>query len=67
MKTHMSKKLDAEGTRYYQELIGVLRWAIELGRVDILLEVSLLSSLLCLGRTLVNRSLKFVSVSSFAI
>ena len=38
------------GTRYYQELIGVLRWAIELGRVDILLEVALLSSHLTLPR-----------------
>jgi hypothetical protein len=28
---------------YLQELIGVLRWATEIGRVDILLEVSLLS------------------------
>ena len=28
----------------------MLRWAIELGRVDILLEVSLLSSHLCLPR-----------------
>jgi hypothetical protein len=28
----------------YQELIGELRWAIEIGRVDILHEVSLLSS-----------------------
>ena len=45
-----SKELDATGTRLYQELIGVLRWAIELGRVDILLEVSLLSSHLALPR-----------------
>jgi len=45
-----SKELDAEGTRYYQELIGVLRWAIELGRVDILLEVALLLSHLALPR-----------------
>jgi hypothetical protein len=36
--------------RYYQELIGVLRWAVELGRVDILLEVALLSSHLALPR-----------------
>ena len=28
---------------FFQELIGVLRWATEIGRVDILLEVSLLS------------------------
>jgi len=46
-----SKELDAEGTRYFQELIGVLRWAIELGRVDILLEVALLLSHLALPRT----------------
>ena len=43
-----TKELDAEGTRYYQELIGVLRWAIELGKVDMLLEVALLSSHLAL-------------------
>ena len=45
-----TRELDAEGTRFYQELIGILRWAIELGRVDILLEVSLLSSHLALSR-----------------
>ena len=39
-----SQELDADGTRLFQEMIGVLRWAIELGRVDILLEVSLLST-----------------------
>ena len=46
-----SNELNAEGVRYYQELIGVLRWAIELGRVDILLEVSLLSTHLALPCT----------------
>ena len=34
----------------YQQLIGILRWAVELGRVDILLEVSLMSSHLCQPR-----------------
>jgi hypothetical protein len=38
------------GMRYDQELIGVLRWAVKLGRIDILLEVSLLSSHLALPR-----------------
>ena len=38
-----SEELDAKHTQYYQELIGMLRWACELSRVDILLEVSLLS------------------------
>ena len=35
--------LDEEGTTKFQQLIGILRWAIELGRVDILTEVSCLS------------------------
>jgi hypothetical protein len=45
-----SVELNAEGTQYYQELIGVLRWATELGRVDILYEVSSLSSHLACPR-----------------
>ena len=45
-----SAELDAEGIQYFQELIGMLRWAVELGRVDILLEVSLLSSFLASPR-----------------
>jgi len=35
--------LDEERTNRFQQLIGILRWAIELGRVDILTEVSCLS------------------------
>lgn len=35
---------------YYQSLIGILRWMVELGRVDICLEVSMMSSHLCLPR-----------------
>jgi len=46
----ISPELDDTDTKYFQELIGILRWAIELGRVDILLEVSLLSSHLALPR-----------------
>ena len=38
-----SEELNPEGVTSYQEMIGVLRWAIELGRVDILHEVSILS------------------------
>ena len=34
----VSAELTTDGVRRYQELIGVLRWAAELGRVDILLE-----------------------------
>jgi hypothetical protein len=43
-------ELNADGVSYYQELIGVLRWAVEIGRLDILLEVALLSSHLALPR-----------------
>jgi hypothetical protein len=45
-----SPELKADGLQYFQELIGVLRWAVEIGRVDILLEVSLLSSYLASPR-----------------
>ena len=42
--------MNVEGLHTYQELIGVLRWAIEIRRIDILLEVSMLSSHLALPR-----------------
>ena len=35
---------------YFQELIGILRWAIELGRIDIMIEVSMLSVHLAMPR-----------------
>lgn len=38
-----SPELDDKGRTYFQELIGILRWASEIGRVDILHEVSILS------------------------
>ena len=40
----VTAELKADGIQYFQELIGVLRWACEIGRVDILLETSLLST-----------------------
>jgi len=46
----VTPELKADGLQYYQELIGVLRWAIEIGRLDILLEVSLMSAHLALPR-----------------
>jgi hypothetical protein len=45
-----TQELTADGVKLYQEYIGVLRWAVEIGRLDILLEVSLLSSHLALPR-----------------
>jgi hypothetical protein len=40
----VSDLLTEELTTRFQGLIGVLRWAVELGRIDILVEVSMLSS-----------------------
>ena len=37
-------ELKADGIQYFQELIGVLLWACEIGRIDIFLETSLLST-----------------------
>ena len=45
-----SPELKESGLQRYQELIGVLRWAVELGRVDILLETSMMSMYLALPR-----------------
>ena len=39
-----SPELDPHGVTTYQELIGMLRWSVEIGRVDILTELSMLSS-----------------------
>lgn len=36
-------ELNSDDMQFYQELIGMLRWATEVGRVDILHEVSILS------------------------
>jgi hypothetical protein len=45
-----SRELDAKRGQYYQSLIGVLRWICELGRVDILVAVSMLSRYLASPR-----------------
>ena len=46
-----SLELGSKDLRYYQELIGMLRRSIDVGWVDILLEVAVLSSHLDLPRT----------------
>ena len=43
----VTEELGEELTNRYQKLIGVLGWSIELGRIDILTEVSFLSQHLC--------------------
>ena len=46
----VSAELTSEGIQRYQELIGVLRWATELGRVDILHGTAILSIYMALPR-----------------
>ena len=46
----VSPLLDEDQANYYASLIGVLRWAVELGRIDIHIDVSLLSSYLAQPR-----------------
>lgn len=42
--------LNTKDAAHYQSLIGILRWIVELGRIDICCEVSLMSSHLALPR-----------------
>ena len=46
----LTDELGPEEAAYYQSLIGILRWAVELGRVDICCEVSMMSSFLAMPR-----------------
>jgi len=46
----VSPELNATDAAYFQSLIGVLRWMVELGRIDICCEVSMMSSHLALPR-----------------
>jgi hypothetical protein len=46
----VSTALSDTDAAYFQSLIGILRWIVELGRIDICCEVSLLSSQLVLPR-----------------
>ena len=39
----MAPELDPRRANYYQGLIGVLRWIVELGRIDIIVPIALLS------------------------
>ena len=45
-----SDELDEIEATYYQSLIGILRWLVEMGRMDISMEVSALSSHVALSR-----------------
>ena len=45
-----TNELDEEQATYYQSQIGILHWMVELGRIDIATEVSLLASHAALPR-----------------
>jgi hypothetical protein len=42
--------LDAETANYYQSLVGVLQWAVEIGRIDITTEVSMPAAKMAMPR-----------------
>ena len=46
----VSRELNVDDAAYYQSLVGILRWIVELGGVDVCLEVSMMSSHLALLR-----------------
>ena len=46
----VSPELTPRDSAYYQSLIGILRWIVELGKIDIFLEVSMMSSHLVMPR-----------------
>ena len=46
----ISKELGSQEASYLHYLIGTLRWIVELGRVDIFSETSMISSYLALPR-----------------
>jgi hypothetical protein len=48
--TNISDLLDPECSSFYQHLIGVMRWMVKTGHVDIATEVSMLSLYLALPR-----------------
>ncbi len=43
----VSPVLGADQASYYMSLIGILTWAVELGRINVYIDVALLSSHLC--------------------
>ena len=46
----VSEELGPEEASYFMSLVGITRWIVELGRIDICTEVSMLSSHLALPR-----------------
>ena len=59
----VSPLLDEDQASYYMSLIGILRWMVELGRIDICVDVSLLSSFMAQPR--VGHMLEVLHVFSY--
>ena len=49
-ESDVSPELSPEKASYFQSLVGVLRWIVELGRADLCMEVSALASMMALPR-----------------
>ena len=49
-ETDLSPELSPTKAAYYQSLIGILRWIVELGRADITMETSSMASMMALPR-----------------
>jgi hypothetical protein len=45
-----SELLDDDDANYYQSLMGILQWVVELGRIDVAYEVQLMASFSCAPR-----------------
>ena len=46
----VSLELDQAWSSFYQSQVGILRWCVKLGQIDIITEVSILASQLALPR-----------------
>ena len=46
----LSPELDSTGHQYYQSLIGVLQWMVEIGRIDMITEVNMMASHVAMPR-----------------
>ena len=46
----ISPELDPKRANYYQSLIGVLQWMVEIGRFDMIIEISMMASQLAMPR-----------------
>jgi len=49
-ESDVSPELSPTDASYYQSLIGTLRWIVELGRADLVMETSCLASMMALPR-----------------